>query len=45
MDVFLFLTETDEIRYVLVNISNGNTEVGPVQILSELSEFVRKKTV
>ena len=31
----------DEIRYVLVNIYNANTEVQQLQILSELNELMR----
>ena len=31
----------DEIRYVLVNINNSNTEVEQVQVLSELSELMK----
>ena len=31
----------DEIRYVLVNIYNANTEVEQVQVLSELSELMK----
>ena len=31
----------DEIRYVLVNIYNANTEVEQVQVLSKLSELMR----
>ena len=30
-----------EIRYVLVNIHNASTEVEQVQVLSELSEFMK----
>ena len=30
-----------EIRYVLVNIHNASTEVELVQVLSELSEFMK----
>ena len=42
MDVFLFLTlNIDEIRYVLHNIYNANTEVEQVQVLSELSELMK----
>ena len=42
MDVFLFLTlNIDEIRYVLLNIYNANTEVEQVQVLSELSELMK----
>ena len=33
----------DEIRYVLVNINNSNTEVEQVQVLSELSELMKNK--
>ena len=31
----------DEIRYVLANIYNANTEVEQVQVLSELSELMK----
>ena len=31
----------DEIRYVLVNIYNANTEVGQVQVLRELSKLMK----
>ena len=32
---------TDEIRYVLVNIYNANTEVEQVQVLSKLSKVMK----
>ena len=31
----------DELRYVLVNIYNANTEVEQVQVLSELNELMK----
>ena len=34
----------DEIRYVLVNVYNANTEVEQIQVLSELSELMKKIT-
>ena len=33
-----------EIRYVLVNIYNANTKVEQIQVLSELSELIKKIT-
>ena len=33
----------EEIRYVLVNIYNANTEVEQVQVLNELSELMKNK--
>ena len=34
----------DEIRHVLVNVYNANTEVERIQGLSELSELMKKIT-
>ena len=34
----------DEIRYVLVNVYSANTEVEQIQVLSELSELMKKIT-
>ena len=34
----------DEIRYVLVNVYNANTEVEQIQVLIELSELMKKIT-
>ena len=33
----------DEIRYVLVNIYNANTEVEQVQVLNKLRELIKNK--
>ena len=42
----LFLdVNIDEIRYVLVNICNANTDNEQVQVLSELSELMKNKFV
>ena len=42
----LFLdVNIDEIRYVLVNICNANTDIEQVQVLSELSELIKNKFV
>ena len=39
--IFILDGNIDEIRYVLVNIYNGNNEVEQVQVLRELKEFMK----
>ena len=39
--ILILDVKIDEIRYVLVNIYNANTEVKQVQVLSELSELMK----
>ena len=41
--ILILDVDIDEIRYVLVNIYNANNEVEEVQVLSELSEFMKNK--
>ena len=39
--ILILDVNTDEIRYILVNIYNANTEVEQVQVLSELNELMK----
>ena len=39
--ILILDVNTHEIRYILVNIYNANTEVEQVQVLSELNELMK----
>ena len=42
--ILILEVNIDEIRYVLVNVYNADTEVEQIQVLSELRELMKKTT-